>query len=245
MRLKYIEGFWPPPAPAAHAGIAFHKTTELDNKTKFTDQEPLSLVALQHTFAIEYTSNLELKGVALSKAGKVNKKAILNQFLQRGLRALEIYHEQAKTVVPLEIEQEYLVDVGYPLPVKGFIDLLVADDIIIDYKLTKAKNKDFAASSLQGLVYSFLYYRKHGKIPTVRFVIFSDRKKDPLVELNVKHTEQKINTLLRYIESFWQDLEQDIFRPANPTDWICSEKWCAFYGACKYTQTEEGKYGRV
>lgn len=244
MRLKHIEGFWPPPTPSSHAGRAFHKTLELDNKSKIEGEGPLPLSALKHTFSLEYQMNLEIKGVLLSKQEKTIKDKILNQFLHRGLKGLEVYFDHAKTIMPLEIEQAYVVDIGYPLPLKGIVDLTIIGDTIVDYKLSKAKNQTWADKNLQGNIYSYLYYNKHGRIPTILYYIYSERKENPIIELKTKHTNASFKALMCYIEAFWQDLEQNVFRPTNPTEWVCSDKWCAFYDFCKFsTRGGEEIYG--
>lgn len=235
MKLRYIKNYYPSPSPEAHRGKAFHKIIENDNKMLLQNGNRLSLVSLKDIFKYEFLISLETKGVHLSKEDKKNKESILQANLDIGLRALELYYEYAKLIIPVQIEQSFVLDIKYPLPLKGKIDLEIPENIILDFKLGKAKNQEWADRNLQGVIYSYLYYSKYQIIPTIKYIFFLERKKDPILPLEVKHTKESFLLLFKYIESFWQDLEQDIFRPANPIDWICSEKWCSFYGECKYT----------
>jgi len=40
--------------------------------------------------------------------------------------------------------------------------------------------------------------------------------------------------MLRRIERAAEIIEKGAFMPANPSEWICSRKWCGYSNTCKF-----------
>lgn len=126
---------------------------------------------------------------------------------------------------------------GVPIPVIGYIDLILEDGTPADLKTSKASWPEAKASdSLQGLFYLAALnqagIKTSGKFTHYVFV----KTKEPKVQvLENIHGNKELFFLFEIIKRVWKSIETENF-PINPTGWMCSDQYCDFYSTCK------GKY---
>lgn len=126
---------------------------------------------------------------------------------------------------------------GVPVPVIGYIDLILEDGTPADLKTSKMSWSEAKASdSLQGLFYLAALnqagIKTSGKFTHIIFV----KTKEPKVQvLENTHGPKELFFLFEIIKRVWHSIETENF-PINPTGWMCSPNFCDFYANCK------GKY---
>jgi hypothetical protein len=123
---------------------------------------------------------------------------------------------------------------GVPIPVIGYIDLILDDGTPADLKTSsRSWTEDKASDSLQGLFYLAALnqagIQTSGKFTHIVFV----KTKEPKVQIleNI-HGSKELFFLFEIIKRIWLSIQFDNF-PINPTGWICSDQYCDFYANCK------------
>ncbi len=123
---------------------------------------------------------------------------------------------------------------GVPIPVIGYIDIILADGTPADFKTSaKSWTEQKATDSLQGLFYLAALnqagIKTSGKFLHIIFV----KTKEPKIQLlENTHKSGELFFLFDLIQRVWQGIEKEVF-PMNPSTWKCSEKYCDFYAACR------------
>lgn len=123
---------------------------------------------------------------------------------------------------------------GVPIPVIGYIDLILEDGTPADLKTSKASWSEAKASdSLQGLFYLAALNQAGIKTPGKFTHIVFVKTKEPKVQIleNV-HSDKELFFLFEIISRVWRSIETENF-PINPTGWMCSDQYCDFYANCK------------
>lgn len=126
---------------------------------------------------------------------------------------------------------------GVPIPVIGYIDIILEDGTPADFKTSAKSWSDAKAiDSLQGLFY-LAALNQAGIDINWKFVhyIFVKTKEPKFQRLENQHTPGELFFLFELIKRVWQGIEKEVF-PMNPTGWKCSDKYCDFYQDCR------GKY---
>ena len=161
-----------------------------------------------------------------------------------GLRLLS--HPTVKTVImslvarrdelgPL-IERKVTLNVpGVPIPVIGYIDLVLADGSVCDLKTSRASWSEAKASdSLQGLFYLAALNQAgqdwHGW--RFRHVVFVKTKEPKVQVLENTHTPGEMFFLFRVVQAVWQGIAREVF-PPNPGSWKCNAQYCDFWRNCR------------
>jgi len=126
---------------------------------------------------------------------------------------------------------------GVPVPVIGYIDLILDDGTPADLKTSKMSwSEAKAADSLQGLFY--LAALNQAGVPInwkFKHIIFVKTKEPKVQILENEHKPGELFFLSEIIKRVWDSIESGQF-PINPTSWKCSETYCDFYANCR------GKY---
>lgn len=115
------------------------------------------------------------------------------------------------------------------------------DHGIRDWKTTgKQPNKDVAHVSDQLDIYSLASLTFEKKLPkrvALDFLVYTPKRHDlKYVPRESYRTMDDMNVILfrfaRAVHRWFTAIKTGDFAPARPTDWWCSEKWCAFYDRC-------------
>lgn len=157
-----------------------------------------------------------------------------------GVRLLN--HEDVKTAIqsiqpksPEHIEKKVELRVpGVPVPVIGYIDIILADGTPADFKTSaRSWTQDQANNSLQTLFY-LAAMNQMGFEVNWRFkhFVFVKTKTPQVQVLEHSHTPGELFFLFEMIKRVWEGISKEFF-PLNPTTWRCSEKYCDFYANCR------------
>lgn len=235
-RRRYIEGDIIPPGIAARRGAGFHKGAEVNHRQKIESGEDMPLVDIQDAARDEYVHLVRDQGVFIPRANLGEKNALLNEGLNQTVQAIEIYrNEIAPEIQPALVEQFAEADIGLSLPLAGIIDVSDANRRIIDLKLQKRKNQDWADHELQPSFYAILYKSLTGNDLSEFVYEQVIPNKTMLREpLTTKRGENDFRRLKRYLAAFLTDLKAGTFRPAEPGHYLCSENFCGYYRSCSY-----------
>jgi hypothetical protein len=162
------------------------------------------------------------------------------QHYNEGVRLLS--HEDVKTAIQSiqpkssdHIEKKVELRVpGVPVPVIGYIDIILADGTPADFKTSaRSWTQDQANNSLQTLFY-LAAMNQMGFEVNWRFkhFVFVKTKTPQVQVLEHSHTPGELFFLFEMINRVWEGISKEFF-PLNPTTWRCSEKYCDFFANCR------------
>jgi len=123
---------------------------------------------------------------------------------------------------------------GVPVPVIGFVDMVQANGVAVDFKTSRTSwTQERADKEMQATFYiAALNQMGMCQIPEVFEYIVFVKNKAPKVQRFV--TERKaadIFRLFNLVGEVYRAINQQVFLP-NPTAWSCSEKYCSFWNEC-------------
>jgi len=240
-RRRYIDGEIIPPGVAAGRGTGVHEANRVNLTQKIKSGKDLSLDDLQDACRDGYMKAFR-NGVYMTKEDEPAKSRILNDGLNDALRCTKIYRDNvAPEIEPVSVEDPFEIDVGLPLNLAGTVDIQ-RKRIINDLKTTSMKwPEDRIKNEIQPIFYSFVKEYIEKERPEFRYdILIARRGKDgnPTSEdyqpLKLTATDKDYNALFAKISVFLKMLEAGIFPPCNPSDWVCSPKWCGYYATCIY-----------
>lgn len=178
-----------------------------------------SAAEFQSRFHIKHNKNLPLKvvletyqRVAAEEARTLNKPALqaLRNMYEAGHDLVEqVYYYQCKRP-PIAVEKYFKVDMGYAIPILGYIDAIFEDDALRDYKTaSKPWSKADLDGSSQFTIYNEAYFILFGHYPKTIGTIELDKKliisdpssaiREQLTFRNEKHREKldiMVNTVI-------------------------------------------------
>lgn len=124
-------------------------------------------VELQARFQIKHGKNLPLDAVLgqYQKLAKI-EAAGLNKFALKAFREMypwghdlvEQYYYYLCKRPPVAVEQYFKVDMGYRIPILGYIDFIFEDDALRD---TKTTSKPWTKADLEGSIQFTIYYEAY------------------------------------------------------------------------------------
>lgn len=123
---------------------------------------------------------------------------------------------------------------GVPVPVIGFIDIILEDGTPADFKTSaKSWTQDQANNSLQTLFY-IAALNQAGMEVNWRFkhYVFVKTKTPQVQVLEHIHKPGELFFLFEMIRRVWEGISKEYF-PMNPTTWRCGPKYCDFYANCR------------
>jgi len=136
---------------------------------------------------------------------------------------------------PEDIEKKVELRVpGVPIPIIGYIDVILDDGTPADFKTSARQwTQDQASGSLQTLFY-IAALNQAGFDVNWRFKHFVFVKtKTPQVQIiEHSHTPGELFFLFETIKRVWEGINKEFF-PLNPTSWRCKPGLCDFYANCR------------
>lgn len=135
----------------------------------------------------------------------------------------------------LKIERKVELNVpGVPVPIIGYIDIILDDGTPADFKTSaRSWTDDKAQESLQSLFY-LAALNQAGVDVNWKFkhIIFVKTKEPKVQVLEHSHKVGELFFLFELIKRVWTGIEKEVF-PMNPSTWKCNEKYCDFYANCR------------
>lgn len=134
-----------------------------------------------------------------------------------------------------QIERKITLNVpGVPVPLIGFIDIILGDFTPADFKTAaRSWTQEQAEKSLQSLVY--IAAMSQMELPVnwkFKHIVMVKTATPKLQILEHKHEASELFFLYDYVREIWRGIEAGVFVP-NPDCWKCSPKWCEYYSICR------------
>lgn len=126
---------------------------------------------------------------------------------------------------------------GVPIPVIGYIDIILQDGTPADFKTSaRSWSDDKAADSLQGLFYLAALNQAGIDINwKFKHIIFVKTKEPKVQFLENIHKPGELFFLFDLIQRVWLGIQNEVY-VMNPTTWRCNSKYCDWFADCR------GKY---
>lgn len=244
LRRRYIVGDVVPPSIPAGRGTAVHKASDVNLKHKLEKGDSLPLGDLLDVTRDGYVEAFEYGNqVHLPKEDWPQRKTLLNNGLNDALRCTELYlDEVAPGIVPVAVEESFLIKVeGVKRPLAGRMDYQEGN-IVGDLKTSGMKWQDGRImQEIQPVFYTFIHEYTRGVRPEFVYNILIARRnkegKETSTSLQVQSmtpTDEQYSALFAKISAFERLLDAEIYPPANPSAWWCTEKWCGYWTTCPY-----------
>lgn len=242
-KYAYIDGKRSPPGIAAVRGRALHFGAErvhkhtIDTGIRMSLDHAVACVADKFDLEVQEVPS-ELQVVNNMPVGVVKDRTIEN---------FGVYYTQAVPGIdPIGVEEPFAIKIG-GVPIRGIIDLIdrvrgeytLEDDpelpppkieVVSDLKSTKMRwSEQRVAHEVSLTIYAIAK-----NVERVRVDLLLDRKKGgEYVALRAPRTKQEKRTVTEDIEEIAYAIKQGIFPRCNPTDWVCTPRWCGYYAECR------------
>lgn len=230
-RRKYIAKEPTQSSPALAFGSAFHSTIE--TLVTKPESDVLSI------WGTSWAKTIEKEQIFW---GTDTPEAICNDGIRMFSNAALL--SEIKNIKPgvddrgAKIERKVELRVpGVPIPVIGYIDIILADGTPADFKTSaRSWSDDKASESLQSLFYLAALNQAGEKINwKFKHLIFVKTKEPKVQILEHSHKPGELFFLFDLISRVWDGIQKEVF-PMNPSTWKCTDKYCDFYQNCR------GKY---
>lgn len=231
-RQRYIEGRVIPPAIAMLKGSAVHKTAEVNNRQKIKSFKDLPKKDIVEIAVNNFEENSKGEIFMSETETSIGKDNVVSKTVDSIISVSEVYaDEMAPSIQPIECELFVEQEIEGAKFV-AYIDVIDNKNNIRDMKVTgKSKTQGDIDSSIQLTAYSMFY-------PTAGLVIDNlvDKKKPEYKTFVTKRDDLHYSRFLRTVEMMLKSIKSGVFMPPAEGSWVCSERFCGYYGKCEYTR---------
>jgi putative RecB family exonuclease len=224
-KFRYIDLLKIPPVSALTLGKSIHSALEGNYSQKIETKKDLPSEQVIDIFSDSWENNVkETTFEEDEKPGEVKDD---------GVKLVSIYHKQVSpTIQPKLVEKEFNLafeNVDYTL--KGYIDLIDTEDIIIDHKTTKrSMNQEDVSSDLQLSCYAMAYRFLFGGLEKeLRFDVMVRNKTPKIQQITTTRTQEDINRFLKVLAYVSKAIKSGIFYPNK--NFMCSV--CGYVKLCR------------
>jgi len=228
---EYIWGMKAPGGINLHRGSAIHKAIQADNESYIENRSRLGFDTLLGVAVEAFEKKIKKEGLFIQKSKEHQLDKIIDKARSEIEIAIRLYSDMEKPWIPVSVEENFTIDIGYPLPTNCYLDMVDEDNCIWDWK-TSAKNSQIMAG-IQNLFYSKAYEAKWNVQPSFKYCSFI-LTKQPYVNIQEIPPIEDFTILDRYVKAYLSGVENNVFLPASNSDYFCSEGGCPFYRACEY-----------
>jgi putative RecB family exonuclease len=224
-KFRYIDGLIIPPRSELTLGKSIHGTLEENYRQKIKTEIDLPLEYITDLFSDRWEKAVvDTIFEEDEKPGRVKDD---------GIALLKTYHTVvAPKVQPIEVERGFnlpIDDQNYTL--KGYIDLIDRDNLIVDHKTTKrSMRQDMIDSDLQLTTYSLAYRELVGKKEKgLRFDVMVRTKEPKIQQIETYRRQEDIDRLMKLFRRVNKAIESGIFYPNE--NFMCPS--CGYRELCK------------
>jgi RecB family exonuclease len=208
-------------------GTAMHRAIEANNRYKAEHQEDMPADDVQEVWAQAWNEAAEQTAFEDGEnAGEIKDE---------GVRALELYMQEiAPTISPILIEHVFEIGLDDSYTLKGIIDCVDQNNLIIDNKTTKrTPSGDPTQGNLQLVAYAIAHREILGITESGVRLDYIVRTKTPKVisfsggpcdDLAIKRGLKLISATARAIRL-------GVYMP-NPNNFTCSSTGCGYWDIC-------------
>jgi len=161
-----------------------------------------------------------------------------SHFLDKGVSLLKLVFDESESWKVKVAEMPFQVplidpETGseiVPVPLEGFIDLVLEPDCVVELKTGVRKwNEEAVSSNLQVTLYSYAYKLLFGKDPELSIKLLL-RQRTPRIEtFQTTRTRDDVRWALTLVREVFESIKKAAFFP-NP-GWFCGD--CEYADLCK------------
>ncbi len=246
-RRRYVKGEKLPPAIAAVKGVSVHKSAEHDFRQKIQSRQDLQKEEILEVASATFDEKIKHEGVMLQPEEEARGKTIvMGEAKDSTVRMAELFIVGGKTTpaiapkyqpVEVELKQKIVLE-NSSHDLLGIVDMIDENKKIIDLKTTsRTMNQDTVDRMDQLTFYSLLYRAKNGVDPTGIVIENMVDLKQPKVEtIETSRSMEDYNPMINRINAIVDAINKGVFPPTDPTNWVCSRKFCGFFPSCDYVK---------
>lgn len=234
-RRKYVEKQPTITTPALVFGSAFHNTVEtyLASQIGPIDHGNLyEIWSLKWQRQLENEPNCDWGAEMPEQYYNDGIRLLTTPDVTQMINAIRLKEDEQGAMIERKLE---LRVPGVPVPIIGYMDIMTADGIPGDFKTSQyAWTQDKARDELQPTFYLAALNQAGYTVPGLRFrhYIVTKAKKPQAQVLEHQRTWDEIFWLYELIQRVWNAIEKEVY-PLNPSAWLCSPKYCSFWGDCR------------
>jgi PD-(D/E)XK nuclease superfamily len=237
-RNRYVLGRKEPPAQALLLGKVTHGGVEYGLAHKaLTEQDPDLDSMLAYYHDLVWPDTLEAYGGKGEVIWDDNPEEVRGQ----GERMVKAYHPTISRLEPETVEEEFTLDLGLPIPVKGWIDLTQKHGRpSVDLKTSQSRRSELRPDwRVQARVYQLaapvavdFHVITKSKLPAVVTGLEETGLVEPYREKQAEQMRRRLGQALWAANYYYATYGPDETWPTRGIhhDWRC--KWCAFRPDC-------------
>ncbi|MCD6219808.1 PD-(D/E)XK nuclease family protein [Candidatus Calescamantes bacterium] len=224
-KFRYVDNLIIPPPSAITLGKTIHQTLEENFSQKVKTQEDLPLGYLTDYFSDLW--EIESKETRFEEGEKPGK------IKDEGINLVSVYHKtHSPKILPISVEEEFELEFeNSPLKLKGYIDLIDKNKIIIDHKIkSRSMTQQDAEQDLQLTAYYLAYKVKKQKPPKgLRFDVIVRTKTPKIQQISISKTDEDTTRFLKILTQVTRAIHAGIFYPNE--SFYCNV--CGYRELCK------------
>jgi hypothetical protein len=169
------------------------------------------------------------------------------QAVDMAISLTDLHHRVvAPGIEPIAIEQAFVIEApGLPYDIHGVVDVETATHI----RDTKtAKRKPHEASARRSTQLALYHLRSTLAGTPDKAVVFDylvKGKTPSYVAIEARPDADDHVTLMKRFELAGKSIKAGVFKPANPGDWCCSERFCGYWDRCDFGSRKKVSLGMV
>jgi hypothetical protein len=246
-RRRYVEKDIIPPKIAMFKGRAVHKAAEVNMRQKIESRVDLPSSEIVDAAVAEYETCLKAEQYELAP-GENEKTAAKQKDVVASMAQIHA-EQQAPEYQPAAVEQFFKIELpALSHDIVGYIDLITEDKKVVDFKTSK---RSLSIADTEQSVQLSLYAASMaggGKDDVlVRLdVIVEGGVRSPAKRQVLEATRDKTDlpVLANRIAVVSKTIDANLFPPAAPGSWWCSENWCGYWRSCPYVNSERIQVNR-
>lgn len=227
---RYVNNIKVPPGIAVHAGTGVHHGAAKNY------EHIIEHGVFMETDAVIETA-VQAFDAALEKDGAIDDTPVeRGRAKDKTVRLAQLHADRvAPSRKPESVEKTFRLELGgYPIDVVGTIDLLEKDGQLSDVKTSaKSPQPSIVHSSVQlssyALAANAMAGRELNAEVAVRLDYLVDTKVPKHVPLDSSRNGVDYENFLKRVELANRMIENGVFPPTSPANWICSEKYCGYW----------------
>ncbi len=230
-RLKYMEKVPTLPTPALVFGSAFHAAAE---KYIAADEKPDPGAIWPEAWRAATEQEIAWNGELPEQLSNQGLQMLSHADVRAALDTLApMVDENGMPVIEKRVE---LRIPGVPIPVIGFVDIILARGSPADLK-TSARSWTQGKADLEMQPACYLAalnqtgYRQNPEM-AFTYIVFVKTKTPQVQVLKTHRAGANLFWLFWMIRQVWHGIESGSF-PPNPGSWLCAPGTCSYWGICR------------
>lgn len=227
---RYCKGMKIPPAGAMLLGRAVDTGLSHNFSQKIETHKDLPKKEVVEVYADSFDQATSEEWQQDEDKGELKAAGVgcIGVYYQTYVPEIQPVASQPKYTSTIKLDDEDTIElVNYP-------DVITVDDKIIDMKTAKTAKKTIAENYRWELALQHLSVTNNTEIsPTSLCLDYMVRLKRECkaYRLSMQPDEKLNNFVLKYIAMMLQSIQKDVIIP-NRTHYMCSEKYCGYWGVC-------------